>query len=161
MCRGEAQPWITSRSGSSPSNASWIWLVPFNKHIFPKDQQPLNAETRNSNSILLSKTYAYGSTDILRNNNNCKIMFDLILFFGFLHTYLVWCLYQINHCTICRRKWHMQDWWLPYPTALSMLKLIRRNIKSLKLFMQAQPLPALHFTHFIICEWLWTYKFPI
>lgn len=72
---------------------------------FQITNSPPSAQARNSNSILLPKAYAHGSADILRNDNNYTIMFDLILFFSFLH---------YNACTkstlaFCRGKGCLQD----------------------------------------------------
>lgn len=85
--------------------------------------------------------YAYGSADILRNDNNYKILFDLIWFFDF----LLYDAYTKSTIAFWRGKRRLPDWWLPYLTAFPLLKLVR-NFKSLKFFTQAQFLPALYFT---------------
>lgn len=124
---GDSPPWITSLSGSRPSNASCSRPVTSTQHILSKwPTAPTSAQTRNSNSILLSKAHACGSADVLRNDNNYKIMFDLILFFGFL------CFDACTKSTLafCRGKGCLQDWWLPYLTALPLLKLIRKKTWS-------------------------------
>lgn len=100
--------------------------VPFNQHIFPKDQQPLHAGAWISNNIFSSVMCASGSTDILRKNNSYKIIFTR---FYFLAPCFLMVVPNQPFIALCRRKRHLQDRWSPVslpPPA----KLIRRKETS-------------------------------
>lgn len=75
--------------------------VPFNQHIFPKDQQPLHAEAWISNNIFSSVMRTFGSTDILRKNNSYKIIFTR---FYFLAPCFLMVVPNQPFIALCRRK---------------------------------------------------------
>lgn len=55
----------------------------------------------------------------------------------------------------------IDDSLISLPSLYAEINKKKRNFNSLKFFTQTKSLPALYFTHFIACERLWTYKFPI